>query len=153
MFAQKTRGVFAGWAGGCADREVEVVVVAVGGYLCVAMEPTEVDKRSNDCGDVARGGAGAGQASGRRLWLQVSQLLCLSVTWPRGVDWSVPYGGQSSGHFSAVNRAAQPPRMKHQGMCHPGGRPTVTTLFTPLRIKPQRPAFVFSSRATDVSLP
>lgn len=27
------------------------------GYLCVAMEPTEVDKRSNDCGDVARGGA------------------------------------------------------------------------------------------------
>lgn len=41
----------AGWVDALVGREGRVVV----GYLCVTMELTEVDKRSNDCGDVARG--------------------------------------------------------------------------------------------------
>ena len=48
--------------------------------------------------------------------------------------------------------ATQPLRMKHQGMCHLSSRPTVTTLSTPLRIKPQK-AFVFRNPMKDISLP
>lgn len=91
MFAQKTRWLFAGWVGGCAGR----------GYLCVAMEPTQVDNCSNDCGGRAEAARHRGKrvASGERLWLDVSQLLCLSVTRARGVDWSILCGIKVQGSF------------------------------------------------------
>lgn len=62
-------GVFAGKADGCW------------GFLCVSMVLTEVDNCSNDFG--ASGGSTESGISCRRYraaWLDVSQLLCLSIT-------------------------------------------------------------------------
>lgn len=128
MFAQKTRWLFAGRVGGCAGR----------GYLCVAMEPTQVDNRSNDCGGRAeaarRRGGGERVASGSG-WTCHSFCICPSP----GPEVLIgpSYAGSKFRAVFSCELAAQPPRMKHQGMCHLSSRPTVTTLFTPLRIKPQ----------------
>lgn len=76
MFAQKTRGSFAGWIG-CR------------GCLFVSMVLTGVDNRSNDCSSGGSAVSPAELRQNRAARLDVSQLLCLSVTWARGVDWSV----------------------------------------------------------------
>lgn len=73
MFAQKTRGLFAGWAG--ASGGARGWEVWKDGYLCVAMEPTEVDKRSNDCGYVT---ALAKRVAGVFDWKCRSVCVCVS---------------------------------------------------------------------------
>lgn len=46
------------------------------------------------------------------------------------------YAGSKFGAVFWCELAAEPLRMKHQGMCHLSSRPTVTTLSTPLELKP-----------------
>lgn len=60
------------------------------GCLSVSMALTDVDNCSSNCGhNWGSRCQGPARERGRAAWLDVSQLLCLSVTSARGVDWSI----------------------------------------------------------------
>lgn len=133
------------------------IVCSVGGCwgcLCVSMELTGVDNCSNDCGGIVEAAAQCQglSADGAELLGWMCHSFCVCSSPESEVLIGPSYTGSKFRAVFCCELAARPLRMKHQGMCHLSSRPTVTTLSTPLRIKP-RTAFVFRNPVKDISLP
>lgn len=91
-------------------------------------------------------------ADGAELLGRTCHSFCVCPSPDRKVLIGPSYTGSKFRAVFSCELAAQPLRMKHQGMCHFSSRPTVTSLFTPLRIKLQT-VFVFGNPVNDVSVP